>query len=137
MPRNIPPTLVKKLDFSEMTTTITGAVLQKELIKYRPPKAALHSLSFNCLSSTTMNLHGCELAVEGASLAASRHSIIFSRSTGLSRKFLTLFLCFTRSQKAISPFHMPNFGDHSLRINTNFDKHHCQGLQYPLFLRKS
>jgi hypothetical protein len=75
-----------------MTTTITGAVLQKELKACTPLKAASHSLSFNCLSLTTIKFHGCELHAEGANLAASRHIIILSVSTGLSLKFLTLLL---------------------------------------------
>jgi hypothetical protein len=41
-------------------------------------------------SFTATKLHGCELHPEGASLAASKHFVNFSRSTGLPEKFLQL-----------------------------------------------
>jgi hypothetical protein len=81
-------------------TTITGAVLQKEFIEYTPLKAASHSLFFNYLSSATINRHGCELQAEGASLTASRHVIIFSRSTPFIQEVPDAFSVFYQIQNS-------------------------------------
>ena len=96
-----------------------------------PRKAASQSLFFSCLSSTTMNLQGCELHAEGAHLAASKHVSILSRSTGLSRNALVLLLRLAKPKTASFPLSCFASGSHSPGMQVT--SHHFCSSARPAF----